>query len=308
MTTTMRAVAALFALGTCGVLLAGCGSAQAGKSPAAPATAAATSGAAPAGASTDPNDNAQYDPQDVKRENLMADCMKKAGFQYVASPLPLLPPVNSIGAKDPALVPYDQLKAFRTKYGFGYLYAQDVYPNDPNIVPKNPPDRVNPNTAIKAALSPAQQTAYDNAYDGGWMSKVEAAGTKVGIKQGGCAASVEAQMSQSDPAPTTDQSASDRAAQAEQAFTTNPAVVSDAQSYGTCLRQKGYAVSSTKPGVIEHTVSSIVEQEHANNPNPDKRQGLDDEIKKSLDDLECGKAYEAAAKPFVQSLLQNGVG
>src|SRR5262249_55865193 len=148
---------------------------------------------------------------------------------------------NSIGAKDPALVPYDQLRTFRSKYGFGYLYAQDVYPNDPNIVPKNPPDRVNPNNAIRAALSPAQQEAYDNAYDGGAARKMQATGTKKGIKTGGCSASVANKVyppNQSSAAD--DAAASARATQAEQAFTTDPTVVSDAQSYGTCLRQKGY--------------------------------------------------------------------
>jgi hypothetical protein len=308
MTTTIRAVAALVALGTSGILLAGCGGAQAGNGPAAASarSAAAPSTSADATAGTDAN--AQYDPKSVQFENLMADCMKKAGFQYVPAPLPIGPPVNSLGAKDPALVPYDQLKAFRSKYGFGGLYAQDVYPNDPNVVPKDPPDRVNPNNAIRTALSPAQQEAYDDAYDGGYLRKIEAAGTKKGIKTGGCAASVSARVYPPGRGSTIDLAASAKATQAEQAFTTDPTVVSDAQSYGTCLRQKGYTVPSTKPGVIEQTVSSIVEQEHTDNPDPDKRQGLDGEIKKALDDLECGRVYEVAAKPFVENLLQNGVG
>ncbi|HEX4222757.1 MAG TPA: hypothetical protein VHZ97_10370 [Pseudonocardiaceae bacterium] len=305
MTTTIRAVVALAALGTCGVLLAGCGAASAGSSPA--ATTPSASSASPA-SSTDAGSAGQYDPESVRFENGMGDCMKKAGFQYVPAPNPILPPITSIGAKDPALVPYDQLKTFRTKYGFGGMYAEDVYPNDPNIVPKDPPDRANPNNAIKAALSPAQQQAYDEAYDGGYIRRIEAAGTKTGIKMGGCVASVSAQVNPSGQDPTTDAGASARASQAEQAFTTDPTVVSDAQAYGSCLRQKGYAVPSTKPGVIEHTVSSIADQAYTNNPNPNKRQGLDGEIKEALDDLDCGKAYEAAAKPFVANLLQNGVG
>jgi hypothetical protein len=317
MTTTIRAVAALIALGASGLLLVGCGAtpAPAGNSPASGSfTSAAAATGADTGSATDGSDggsdaNAQYDPSSVRFENLMADCMKKAGFQYVPAPLPITPPVNSLGAKDPALVPYDQLKTFRSKYGFGGLYAQDVYPGDPNVVPKQLPDRVNPNNTIRSALSPAQQQAYDNAYDGGYIRKITAAGTKTGIKTGGCAASVSAQVYRpGHSAVTDDAAASAKATQAEQAFTTDPTVVSDAQSYGTCLRQKGYTVPSTKPGVIEDTVSSVVQQEHTNNPDPNKRQGLDNEIKKALDDLECGKAYEAAARPFVENLLQNGVG
>jgi hypothetical protein len=302
MTTTIRAVAAVLGLGA---LLAGCGAAPStGSSPAGTSTSAAA--ATQAGPDTNtPEGRAEADS--IKFENLMADCMKAAGFQYVPHPQHYTQPAGNVAGKDPATVPYDVLKAYRQKYGYGYNYASDVYPNDPNVVQAYRPDQ-NPNNAIRDALDPARQQAYDQAYDGGSRKPLFSSDKKQDVKIGGCMAKINGQIGNNPVHVTTNPTAQAAAAQAEQEFTTNPAVLNAAQAYGSCLQQHGYTVPSTKPGVIEHTVEQLVQQEHSEHPVADKKQGLAKEIQTSLDDLECGKAYEAAAKPFVEKLLQNGVG
>ena len=305
MTTTIRA---LLALGACGVLLAGCGSAPSATPPATPATPTTVSTASGAGPDTNTPEG-KAEAWSIKFENLMADCMKAAGFQYVAHPAHYSRPAGDIAGKDAALVPYDTLKTYRQKYGYGTYYAPDVYPNDPNVIAPDPGPESNPNNAIKAALDPARQKAYDQAYDGGTREQMEASGKKTDIHEGGCVAKITQQIGSLDGgSTTTDPTAEAAAAQAEQQFTTDPTVLSAAQNYGSCLQQRGYTVTSVKPGVIEQTLGQLVGQEHTDSPAVDRKQGLSKEIKISLDDLECGKAYEAAAKPFVEKLLQVGVG
>ena len=300
MTTTIRAVAAVLGLGA---LLAGCGVAPS----AAPSTSGTSSSAAvPTQAGPDTNTpEGQAEAESIKFENLMADCMKAAGFQYVPHPQTYGRSAGNVAGKDPATVPYDVLKGYRQKYGYGSNYAGDVYPNDPNVVQPWSPAQ-NPNNAIRDGLDDARKKAYDQAYDGGARLTYESAKNK-DFKTGGCVDKISKQIGNT-TSVTTDPTAQAAAQQAEQEFTTNPAVLNAAQAYGSCLQQHGYAVPSTKPGVIEQTLSQQVQQEHGDHPVADKKQGLDKEIKTSLDDLECGKAYEAVAKPFVEKLLQNGVG
>jgi hypothetical protein len=298
---TLKPLTMLAVLGAAGLLLAGCGG----------STQAA--GSAPAGMSAPPStttsaDDGSFDQQSVEYENLMADCMKAAGFDYKPHPYENPPTTSGLAGKNPALVPYDQLKTYRSKYGFGALYAQDVYPNDPNVEPKEAPIRPDPNQAIRDALSPAQKHAYNLAFDDGWLEKISAGAPKTSVKQGGCTGKVGKEV-YGDGVRTSDQQGREQQFNAaEQQFETNSAVLSAAQGYGDCLRGHGYQVTSTKPGVIENTMGQVVQQERTNHPNPDSRAGLTKEIKSALDDLECGKAYEAAAKPFVEKLMQLGVG
>ncbi|EWM13264.1 hypothetical protein [Kutzneria sp. 744] len=306
MTTTIRA---LLAVGAAGVLLAGCGGAPSATS----TTPAGTSSSASTPTEAAPDTNTpegKAEAWSIKFENLMADCMKAAGFQYVPHPQHYSRPAGNVAGKDPALVPYDVLKPYRQKYGYGAYYAGDVFPNDPNVVKPAAGPESNPNNAIRAGLDPARQQAYDQAFDGGARQQLTTASKKTDIKTGGCSDKIRKQLGNIDdgPAVTTDPTAQAAAALAEQQFTTDATVLAAAQDYGNCLRQHGYTVPSTKPGVIEHTLEQTVEQEHTNSPAVDKKQALTKEIKISLDDLECGKAYEAAAKPFVEKLLQVGVG
>jgi len=178
MTTTIRAVAALLGLGA---LLAGCG----GGPSAAPTGGASSSAAAPTQAGPDTNTpEGRAEADSIKSENLMADCMKAAGFRYVPHPAHYTRPAGNIAGKDPATVPYDVLKTYRQKYGYGSNYATDVYPNDPNVVAPTDP-AANPNNAIRDALDPARKKAYDQAYDGGAREAYEASGYKTATPSGG---------------------------------------------------------------------------------------------------------------------------
>ncbi|WIX75096.1 hypothetical protein QRX50_26475 [Amycolatopsis carbonis] len=304
MSTKITKTALLFALAAGTAVLAGCGGstdnapAPAAASSAASSTEAATGGTAPD--TSTPEGKAEADS--VKSENLMADCMKRAGFKYVPHPMRYAVSKSNIAGIDPALTSYEALKAYRQKYGYGTGYAKDVFPNDPAVaVPVNPP---NPNNAIRAALPAAQQTAYDTAY--GAPRELSYADAKK--PQGGCIAEVNRQMGNTGGESKSDAGQQAAAREASQRFETDSRVLAAAQDYGSCLRRKGYAVPSTKPGVVEHTLSQAAQQEYDSNPAASKQQGLSKEIKTSLDDLECGKAYEAVAKPFVQALLQAGVG
>jgi hypothetical protein len=94
-----------------------------------------------------------------------------------------------------------------------------------------------------------------------------------------------------------------------QQFQTDPDLVKAGQAYGSCLRQKGFQVASTKPGVIEMTVQQLILKERSDLPDKidmaKAQQGLQTEISKSLDDLDCGKDYEKLAQPFVQKMLSS---
>jgi hypothetical protein len=302
--TTSKPLTMLAVLGAAGLLLAGCG----GGTQVAGSAPAGTSAAASPTPPTTSADTGSFDQQSVKYENLMADCMKAAGFDYKPHPLEIAPATSAVVGKNAALVPYDQLKTYRTKYGFGAFYAQDVYPNDPNVAPKEAPIRPDPNQQIRDALGSAQKHAYNLAYDGGWLEKITAGAPKTSTPQGGCTAKIAKEV-YGEGVQTQEQQGRDQQFKAaEQQFETNSAVLSAAQAYGDCLRGHGYQVTSTKPGVIENTMGQAVQQEHTDHPNPDPRAGLTKEIKTALDDLDCGKAYEAAAKPFVEKLMQLGVG
>jgi hypothetical protein len=265
---------------------------------------ATTPGAAPDTSS--PEGRAEADS--VKFENLMADCMKAAGFTYVPHPMQYTRPASNLAGQDPALVPYDQLKTYRAKYGFG-VYARDVYPNDPNVaVPGT--DNPNPNNAIRDGLDPARRQAYDLALDNGSRDKLSYEQAKKGVPKepGGCVDKVTKQVGPAEPAKTSDAAAEAAAQQATQAFQTDPQVLQAAQNYGSCLRNLGYTVPNTKPGFIEHTLEQVVSAQHENTAPGSAAQGLTQEIKTALDDLDCGKDYEVKAKPFVRRLLSAGQG
>ncbi len=111
---------------------------------------------------------------------------------------------------------------------------------------------------------------------------------------------------------TPDQGREARYQQAVHQFETDPKVVAAAQAYGTCLRQHGHQVASTKPGTIENAVQDAVQKQRGQLPEKidaaTAQRGLQDEIKKSLEDLDCGRDYETVAKPFKDKMAQEGVG
>jgi hypothetical protein len=248
--------------------------------------------------------------QDSARlENLIADCMKAQGFQYVAHPTSYDDPAQdlNVGGRDPSQVPYDKLKVYRQKYGFA-IYGRDVFPTDPAV--GNTPRPPNPNNAIRDGLDPARREAYDKALNGGSLTEDKAKQRDVG--DGGCAGKASAQVY-----PANTEAPKDPAKEAEfkqlmQAFQTDPKLLQASQAYGSCLRKAGFEVPSTKPGVIEMTVQQSVLKERGEKPEKIDaavaQQGLQTEIQKSLTDLDCGKDYEVLAKPHMDKLLTHGGG
>ncbi|MFC0107801.1 hypothetical protein [Kibdelosporangium aridum] len=271
------------------LVLAGCG-AQSGT----PAGPAGPAGAEPV---RDRALAAQVQDQRRQAQNMIADCMKQQGFTYVphvpaASATPSAP---SIRGQHPALVAYEDLKTFRQKYGFG-VYAADVYPQDPNVAPRQPATTPNPNDAVKVGLDPAAKEAYNKALHG------------VGKGNGGCVNDSMKAVFGDTPADDAAKQAQSR--QTQSAFESDPGVVQAANAYAACLGSRGHKLSSTKPGMIEKSLHQalVTARGQGNLTGDAARTALDNEIHQAMDDLECGKDYFVAAKPFVTKLRANAVG
>jgi hypothetical protein len=294
-----KALSAL-AIGALG-LVAACGTAQQPTTPAAGQPAAAASGTATVPPPADGSPESKAEADSVTIENLIADCMKAQGFSYVPRPLKFGRAAGNLSGMDPALVPYEDLKAYRAKYGFGNL-ARDVYPDDLNVsLPATPP---NPNTAIRDALDHAARKAYDEALDGG-AGEARKDDDRDGSKFAtSCSGKASDQVyGKAEPADPAKEAA---AARAQQEFQTDPQLLEAAQGYATCLRGQGYEVPVVKPGSIERTVEQAATKLYDEARGKNLQQGLDHEITMALEDLECGKAYEAVAKPKVEKVLAEG--
>ena len=197
---------------------------------------------------------AAADPRVRQQEmqNVLADCMTKKGFQYVAyvaatgdsglgrltGPLSILESPNEV-------------RAFREKYGFG-VYARMVYPNDPAVATPETDAAKDPNTAIREALDPARRKAYDLALNGNQEGVKGDRGLEKVTGEPGCGgeASIKVYGEGRDEAATGD------VEQAYAAFQADPEVVAAAQKYADCLRGQGYKVTTTRPGEIEDTMNS----------------------------------------------------
>jgi hypothetical protein len=295
----MRVITGLLTAIAAGGVLAGCAGEPAGQ--------------AEAGAPQPPSEQAQQartkaEQDSARVQNLIADCMKAQGFTYVPHVLKYSDSAHdgNVGGHDPSQVPYETVKTYRQKYGFG-IYGRDVYPRDPNVVGRAVDPDSNPNNAIREGLDPARRQAYDKALAGN--SGELKAGQKPVTAEPGCAGKAAEQVY---PAAPPDQAEQAEYQQLVRAFQTDPQLLQAGQAYGSCLRQAGFQVPSTKPGVIEMTVQQILLKER--NELPDKidaaaaQQGLQREIEKSLQDLECGKEYEKLAKPHIDKLLASGGG
>lgn len=305
----MRATTGLLTLIVAGSVIAGCSSAATTGGTTSTGSAAASGSAAQEQALT------KAEQDSVKIENLVADCMKAQGFTYVAHPTKYDDPADDgtmAGRGDPSQAPYDALKSYREKYGFA-IYGRDVFPTDPNV--GNKPEEPNPNNAIRTALDPAQQDAYDKALHGVSMgelthAKAQAqAGQGYDMGDGGCSRKASEQVHPPEPEKPRDPAADAAYAQLMQDFYTDPKLLEASQAYGACLRQQGFQVDSTKPGTIESTVQQIIMVERSALPEKIDatvaQQGLRKEITASLADLECGKDYLAQAKPFMEKILNS---
>jgi hypothetical protein len=121
-------------------------------------------------------DELGFDPEgiiarQVKVEGLIRDCMKAQGFDYV----PVDPVAQRTGLTGQTGFSEDE---FEKSYGYGIttLYEQR----------RNPP--TDPNTAIKNALGPADQTAYTRALSGEFADATFAVAVDTGdySRLGGC--------------------------------------------------------------------------------------------------------------------------
>ncbi|WP_143261748.1 hypothetical protein [Allokutzneria sp. NRRL B-24872] len=283
--TTLRST---FALAAAGLLLAGCGSSTVEEKPAAPSPTAAS------------------EDKSVKVGNLVAECMKKKGFTYVAVTAPQnTEDANNPNGKDPTLVPYDALKTFRQKYGFG-VFARDVFPQDPAVNPRTE-QQTDPNQAIRDGLDAAQKDAYDIALTSG--TRTDSGAKKRMLDGQGCMGEAHKAV-YGDREDAADPKREAEYNRARQAFENDPAVVRTSQSYASCLRRLGRNVTSAKPGEIETFVQQSFQARRGEAPidATAARKGLDDEVKAALEDLECGKDYLAAAKPHTEKLIAAGAG
>ncbi|GAA2903194.1 hypothetical protein Acy02nite_86600 [Actinoplanes cyaneus] len=279
-------------------LLAGCGDTDASDA----TTTDTAAGAGPAAATTDP-DSAQ-----VKAENMIADCMKKKGFQYVPHPLDFgdNSPQAKYAGMTSVLQPADEVKAFRAKYGFGG-YSRLVYPNDPAVAAPAVDPAKNPNNAIRAGLDPSRQAAYDVALEG--SAKKAKAGTEQGAAKGdqGCAGEAAAKYYGS--GPSNDKKAS--AGREYAKFQNDAAMIAAAQKYASCLKAKGYRVTSAQPGMIEQSQFTAAIDAFTQAGQIDAaaaKSALDTEIKAALDDLECRTDYATLARTKWASVITTGNG
>lgn len=259
------------------LLIAGCNGAD--TDPVAGSGTAAKQQGAPAPQdTTDPV--AQLDAASIKAENMVADCMKKKGFQYVPRPSSYATEQDmamKYAGPSSVLEPPEQVRAFRAKYGFGGPAAQQAYPKDPMLAQPGPPDpSKNPNNAIREALDPARQKAYDKAMDGVGR-KDPKPGDDIGC--GGEAAQKYYGGGEKE------QDQVSRARQYRQ-FQTDPATVAAAQKYADCLKGKGYQIASAQPGKVEGEMVQAAMAETV----------LTRDIKAALDDLDCRTDYAALVR------------
>src|SRR5688500_18047500 len=116
---SMRAAVPLLSV----IVLAGC----AAENQAAPAQSSAPQ------VQQQQQEQSKQDQDAARVENLVADCMKAQGFEYIARPRSSSNDnevqEKNVGGRDPSQVPYEALKTYRQKYGFG-VYSRDVFPAD----------------------------------------------------------------------------------------------------------------------------------------------------------------------------------
>lgn len=287
---------------------------------------------APAGATTATAADRRQKQQEA--ENLVADCMKAQGFQYVAQvPEDIEQDSGRFAGGLSVLEPEAEVRKFRQKYGFG-VFGRLVYPNDPAVAAQGPDRTESPNDAIRSGLDAGRRTAYDTALQGtvtefkGDPAEVERK-QKAEVAQGkklGCAreAYVKAFGSTEVNAPA------EQAREREYAaFQTDPQVVAAAQKWADCLRGQGYKVSSARPGEIDLAMATTAvdgklpagPEEDSGLPVPESdtmtaavggsasiapaeaRAGLKREIKAALADLDCRTDYATLVRTKYAKVL-----
>ncbi|GAA2570612.1 hypothetical protein GCM10010435_51020 [Winogradskya consettensis] len=269
---------------TTGLLLTGCGSSA---DEAAESTASDRAGAS----TTDEVTNRQ------NAEKEIADCMKAKGFQYeVPPPLTTNAPSADYSGTASLLKSDDELRDFRKKYGFG-IYAQLVWPDDPEV--REPTSAPNPNDAIRSALDPTRQKAYDAALG---------SESKGGSDADGCAtAAAKKYLGTTD----LDSAETREAKRAYEKYRTDAKVVRAARKYADCLTGKGYKVPSAEPGQVENGVyDSIVDplQDGDDVTAAQAKNELPREVKAALADLDCRGDYAEITRTQYAAVAVRGGG
>ncbi len=251
--------------------------------------------APPAGAS-------ESEKQQYEFANAVAACMKKAGFTYVA----YIAPAGAPQFQDGFERNYDAARAFRVKYGFG-AFAPAAYPGDPAVnVPTTSDD---PNTAAFEALPADRKPAYNIALFGN-AERAKMAGGQLG----GCSGEAQKKVyGTQDEIKARDEAASEQARIARQNLNGDAELVRLAQAYATCLRSKGYPVTSTSVTEVRNALrmewfgkaAAMTPQPPEGRPGPSRplmdpavaRTQLTQEIKAATADIDCGKDFRAAYFP-----------
>ncbi|MDF5751618.1 hypothetical protein [Spongiactinospora sp. TRM90649] len=260
---------------------------------------AACGSTAPPAASAQPQPTGQETQRKV--ENIIADCMKGKGFQYVpfvAPPFEAPKEVAKAYSGD-----YEALKSHRQKQGYG-VFAIFVYPkelNNPMVEPDETakPQVVNPNNEIRVSLSKSQHAAYQDAND---LCYTKAVKDVTGKQVSGYRDHYE-------------QAEARVGRLAAQELDGDARLVELAAATGSCLKAKGYTVASTKPTAIadrgrerfeaiKRPMGELIPEDVAKGlaakkgeryePNLSVEQArpyLDREVKDAMDDLECGKEF-----------------
>ena len=74
-------------------------------------------------------------------------------------------------------------------------------------------------------------------------------------------------------------------------FQTDPAVVSAAQKYADCLRERGFRPTKTQPGDIETALVDAAKEPGDGISKTAAQRGLAKEVKAALADLDCRTSY-----------------
>ncbi|MEU8138478.1 hypothetical protein [Streptodolium elevatio] len=251
--------------------------------------------AAPPGAS-------ESEKQEYALANAVAECMRKAGFTYVAYIAPAGPPQFQDGFERN----YDAARAFREKYGFG-AFSPAAFPGDPNVSVSATSE--DPNTAAFEALPADRKPAYNIALFGNAeRSKMP------GGQLGGCSGEARKKVyGTQDEIKAKADAASEQARIARQNLNGDAELVRLAQAYATCLRGKGYPVATTSVTEIRNALrfewfgkaAGLTPQPPEGRPESSEarldpavaRPQLTKEIQAALADIDCGKDFRAAYFP-----------
>lgn len=251
---------------------------------------------------TPPPGASEAEKQEYELANAMAECMKKAGFTYVAYVAPPAAPQF----QDAFERNYEAARTFREKYGFG-AFAPAAYPDDPNV--NMPTTSGDPNAAAFNALPADRKPAYNIALFGNAdRSKMP------GGKLGGCSGEAQAKVyGTQDQIKAKSEAASEQARIAKQNLNGDAQLVQLAQAYGTCLRGKGYPVGTTSVTEIRTALrfewfgkaAQLTPAPPEGRPDATEqkmdpavaRPQLTQEIKAALADIDCGKDFRAAYFP-----------